>query len=112
AELHLRLPGLFVSVFSRACREGDLVTVKHLLQRNRIRNVNQVQSDNTNALQQASARNHPDVVQHLLEVPGIGHSVSYVFPGKGTVLDIAKSLKRDSKIISMLEGFGDDFMDR
>jgi hypothetical protein len=99
------------TVFSRACREGDLVTVKHLLHRNRIHDVNLVQSDNTNALQQASARNHPDVVKCLLDAPNIGHSVAYVFPGKGTVLDIAKSLKRDPKIISMLEKFGDDFMD-
>lgn len=90
------------TIFSRACREGDLVTVSTLLKNNLVQDMNRVQSDGTNALQQAAARNCVDVVQLLVSQPHARTGIAHAHPSRGTALEVAISLKRDQRIIDLL----------
>ena len=94
------------TIFSRACREGDAPLVITILQNkkeNPATYINRVQSDGTNALQQAAARGHLDVVKLLLANPNIAESVHYEFPGRGNALQLAINMKRDPKMIQMFQ---------
>jgi hypothetical protein len=93
------------TVFSRACREGDVPLVKYLLDNKLIKDLNRVQSDGTNALQQATARNMVAIVLLLCQdyAKQIAPSCIHVLKGgRGTALDIAISAQGDKRIENTL----------
>ena len=81
------------TIFSRAAREGDHVLVSAIIAANRVEDVNRIQSDCTNALQQAAARGHLDTVLVLCKHPSIGASLTYSYPSRGTAVDIVHASK-------------------
>ena len=87
------------SIFTRAANEGDLDVLRLLLEKNKIKNVNAVLSDNCTALIRATFRNHVACVKLLLLQPGIDKSHAC---SEGTALQLAKTLQRDPQIIAAL----------
>ena len=104
-DVNVENPGDKQTIFSRACREGDIALVKYLLQNNLVRNINAVQSDGTNALQQATARNMPNIVLFLCQnyAKQIAKSCVHVLKGRGTALDIAIQTQADRRIENALQ---------
>lgn len=89
------------TILSRACREGDAELVKIMIARRAelgIGTFSREQSDGTNALQQATARGHMDVVVLLCSLPNedIIPSFEAKVVGKGNVLQIAESMHREA----------------
>jgi hypothetical protein len=87
------------TIFSRACREGDAELVKIIISSRvelGITTLTRTQSDGTNALQQATARGHVDVVGLLCTLANddILAAFEAKVPGKGNVLEIAESLNK------------------
>lgn len=103
------------TIFSRACRQGDtalverLITLAHVMfdaTADRTAQVlNRVQSDGTNALQQATARGHLSTVKVLCQIANeyISASFHHVVKGKGTVLDIARTPKQEGAAAGILQ---------
>lgn len=91
------------TIFSRACREGDSEFVLGMLTSGCVDDVNRVQPDGTNALQQAAARGHLDVVQILCRLTNIAPSLTYAYPGRGTAIELAhKAKNRNQAVVDCL----------
>jgi ankyrin repeat protein len=90
------------TIFSRAAREGDSTLVDKIIEANRVLDVNRVQSDGTNALQQAAARGHLDTVASLCRHPNIGPSFTYCYPGRGNVLAIVRGSKNKNSLNAII----------
>jgi hypothetical protein len=88
------------TVFSRACKEGDIELLTLLVTSGRKININRVQGDTTTALIQAVRRNQVKVVKILVGMPNI--DVSHVSQ-EGSAIFFAKTLQRHPDIIKCLE---------
>lgn len=97
------------TILSRACREGDEELVNKMIvcrAQYDIKDFCRVQSDGTNALQQATARGHVKIVEALCNLPSelIAPAFEHVVKGRGTVFDIARgsSSSQSQSILSLL----------
>jgi hypothetical protein len=99
----LREGGDGLTLFSRACLEGEVPLVEFCIQRKVAPPPNHPNGDGSTALMQAVISNSPAAVKAVLGMPDV--DVNKEGP-HGTALQLASLLKRDPAIVTMLKERG------
>jgi hypothetical protein len=91
------------TVFSRACRDGDIDLIRVMVDLRMLRDINRIHTNKSTALMQAVVGNQVEIVVFLASDPTVDVTVK---SPHGTALELATKMRKDPTIIKALKDAG------
>eukprot|EP00672_Neobodo_designis_P027100 CAMPEP_0174831260 /NCGR_PEP_ID=MMETSP1114-20130205/2994_1 /TAXON_ID=312471 /ORGANISM="Neobodo designis, Strain CCAP 1951/1" /LENGTH=977 /DNA_ID=CAMNT_0016065081 /DNA_START=150 /DNA_END=3083 /DNA_ORIENTATION=+ len=91
------------TIFSRACRDGDIELVQVMVELRVLRDINRIHSNKSTAIMQAVVGNQVEVVKLLAADPSVDVTIK---SPHGTALELAQKMRKDQAIVAALKAAG------